>query len=250
MKIAIFGDSWAKELDFSSQHNTSLAWWNILSNTYDVTNFGLSGSSTYYSYEMFEEVHSNFDKIIFIASTAGRIHLPDELKLTSKKIFGIKKFQVTSLSDAENTLSFLEKHDPGATTDINKLRAIVTYYSHVMNLKEQELINNMYQRMVKYIRGNDALVIDSMALLYQISKFESAHWGIDLPTIFQQGYREYRKCHMSEENNLMFAQEINNWLSKGEFNLSSNNFVIPKDNWTRYFNLDDNNTFPTQPHTS
>jgi hypothetical protein len=238
MKVAVFGDSWAKELGTENKLNTSPAWWSILSNTYDLTNFGLSGSSTYYSYEKFEEVHNQFDKVIFIASTPGRIHLPNELKLTSMHIGGTKRFQVTSLSDAENTLSFLQQRDPSATTDISKLQAIVTYYSTVMNIKEQELINNMYQRMVKYIRGNDALVIDSLPVLYPISKFETNHWGIDLPTIFQQGFREHRKCHMSEENNVMLASEINTWLTTGEFNLTTEKFVIPRDDWTRYFVVD------------
>lgn len=238
MKVAIFGDSWAKELGTENKLNPSPAWWSILSNTYDITNYGLSGSSTYYSYEIFEEVQNNFDKVIFIASTAGRIHLPDELKLKSMHIGGTKRFQVTSLSDAENTLAFLEKNDPNATTDIMKLKAIVTYYGYVMNIKEQELINNMYQRMVKYIKGDNALVIDSLPVLYPISRLESDHWGIDLPSVFRQGYREHRKCHMSEENNAMLANEIDNWLKTGKFNLTPDKFIIPKDNWTRYFAMD------------
>ncbi len=238
MKVAVFGDSWAREIDDARSINTTPAWWSILSATYDLTNFGRSGSSTYYSYDLFEKAHADFDKIIFIASAPGRIHLPDELKLRSSCLGDLRNHQVTSLTDAESTVAFIKKYDPNAIHDINKLETIIAYYTSVMNLNEQGLINNMYQRMVKYTRGSEVLVIDSIPILYPISMFETTHWGIDLPTVFQQGYREYRKCHMSAENNVMMAREIDGWLKTGNFNLTQDKFVTPKDNWTSYFAID------------
>ena len=71
MKIAIFGDSWAKQLKEADELNSTPAWWEILAKKYEVENFGLSGSSTYYSYNNFQRLHSTFDKIIFIPLSEG-----------------------------------------------------------------------------------------------------------------------------------------------------------------------------------
>jgi hypothetical protein len=238
MKVAVFGDSWAKELGTENKQNPTPAWWTILSDTYDVTNFGQAGSSTYYSYDLFEKEHQNFDKIVFIASVAGRLQLSDALRLTSASIGGNRKWQVTSLVDAENTLQHLLKTDPNATDDIEKLKTIISYYGNVMNWQEQQTINKLYQQSVSNIRPVDSLVINSLPVLYPISKFETDYWGIDLPSTFKQGYSEKRKCHMSTENNAMFSKKVDTWIRTGDFSLSNLDYVTPKNNWQTYFVID------------
>jgi hypothetical protein len=235
MKIAIFGDSWAKQLGEADELNSTLAWWEILAKKYEVENFGLSGSSTYYSYNNFQRLHSTFDKIIFIASLPGRLHLPMAMEFKSNLLGSLKRHQVTSLSDAENSLSFLIEHDPQSVEDINKLKIIIGYYTYVMNIPEQDTINRLYLDSVRNIRPADSLAIESFPALYNISKFETDYWGIDLVEKFSQGYTELRKCHMSAENNLMFANKIENWLVTGEYTLSRNDGVRPLDNWQKYF---------------
>ena len=235
MKIAIFGDSWAKQLEYQTQLNSTAAWWEILAEKYEVENFGLSGSSTYYSYNNFEAQHSKFDKIIFIASIPGRMHLPPELEFKSKLFGDMRKHQVTSLSDAENSLNFLLEHDPDSVDDINKLKIIIGYYSHVMSIREQDTINRLYVNSVKNARPVEALAIESFPALYNVSKFETSYWGIDIVEKFSQGFDELRKCHMSAENNLMFANKVENWLATGEFALSKDDYIKPVDSWERYF---------------
>jgi len=237
MKIAIFGDSWAKQLDDADRLNPTPAWWEILAEKYTVENFGLSGSSTYFSYDKFEKSHKNFDKIIFIASTPGRVTLADGMKLTCKMFGDLRVHQITGIMDAENSLEFLKKFDPTNTHDITVLEAVVGYFSHVMNMDEQELINRIYREMVSNIRPNDSLVIESFNILYKVSEFESNHWQIDLRSLFQSGYNELRKCHMSAENNAMFADKIDTWLQTGNFNLSYNDYVKPADSWEKYFKI-------------
>jgi hypothetical protein len=236
MKIAIFGDSWAKQLQQADDLNLTPAWWEVLAEKHEVENFGLSGSSTYYSYNNFEALQSKFDKIIFIASMAGRLTLAHDMKLTCKMFGDLRDHQITGVVDAENNLEFVKKFDPTNTHDIVALEAIIGYYSHVMNLQEQKVINRLYQQMVSCIRP-DALVIESFNALYKISQFESDHWQIDLRSLFQQGYNELRKCHMSVENNTMFADKINAWIQTGEFNLSYSDCVKPADSWEKYFKI-------------
>ena len=235
MKIAIFGDSWTKQLDNQTRLNLTPAWWEILAEKYTVENFGLSGSSTYYSYNNFETMHSKFDKIIFIASIPGRMHLPSDLEFKSMLFGHPRKHQVTSLSDAENSLNFLLEQDPESVEDINKLKIIIGYYSHVMGIQEQDTINRLYVNSVKNVRQSDALAMESFPALYNVSKFETDHWGIDVVEKFSQGFDELRKCHMSAENNLMFANKIENWLATGEFTLGRDDYVQPADSWQKYF---------------
>jgi hypothetical protein len=236
MRIAIFGDSWAKQLRQADRLNLTPAWWEILAEKYSLENFGLSGSSTYFSYDNFEKVHRNFDKIIFIASTPGRLTLEDDMQLKCNLLGDLRRHQVTHLLDAENTLEFIKKVDPNNTHDITILEAIIGYYSYVMNKNEQQLINRVYQEMVSYVRP-DALVVESFKSLYNISQFESSHWKIDISSLFQNGYSEIRKCHMSAENNAMFANKIDTWINTGKFNLSEKDYVTPSDPWEKYFLL-------------
>jgi hypothetical protein len=236
MRIAIFGDSWAKQLQQADQLNLTPAWWEILAEKYTVENFGLSGSSTYFAYDKFEKAHSYFDKIIFIASTPGRLCLADDMQLKCNLLGDLRRHQVTHLLDAENTLEFVKKTDPDNKQDITVLEAIVGYYSYVMNPKEQQLINRVYQQMVEFIRP-DSLVVESFNALYKISQFESDHWQIDIPSMFRNGYSELRKCHMSAENNAMFANIIDTWIQTGNFNLTVEDYVTPNDPWEKYFIL-------------
>ena len=236
MRIAIFGDSWAKQLDQADKLNSTPAWWEILAEKYTVENFGLSGSSTYYAYDKFENLHNNFDKIIFIASVPGRLTLSDDMRLTCQLLGDLRNRQVSHLLDAENTLEFVKKADPNNTHDITALEAIVGYYSHVMNFQEQQLINRVYQQMVSFIRP-DSLVIESFNALYKISQFESTQWKVDINSLFQHGYSEIRKCHMSAENNAMFANKIDTWIHTVKFNLNNEDYVTPADPWEKYFIL-------------
>jgi len=236
MKIAIFGDSWAKQLKEADELNSTPAWWEILAKKYEVENFGLSGSSTYYSYNNFLRLHSTFDKIIFIASTPGRLCLAEDMQLKSNRIGNLRRHQVTHLVDAENTLEFIKENEPDNMHDITILEAIIGYYSHVMNSNEQQLINRAYRELVKFKRP-DALVIESFNALYKISQFESNHWKVDISSLFQHGYSEIRKCHMSAENNAMLADKVNTWVETGNFNLNQDDIILPADPWEKYFIL-------------
>ena len=75
MKVGIFGDSYA-----AAQPSTIGSWQYYLKNLYgngvSIENFGVGGSSLYYSYKKFLNNKDKFDTIIFIATEPHRYPIP------------------------------------------------------------------------------------------------------------------------------------------------------------------------------
>lgn len=240
MKIGIFGDSFAQSIIWPADVHSRVgkSWSEVLSEKYQVTNFGLGGSSTYYSYNNFVDSHSKFDKVIFISSQPGRITLADDRILTSIFMGEPRVRQVTSYHNAEDSINILRKMDPNST-DLLTLNAALNYFTYLENRHEQLTINRLYEDAVLNLRP-DALLMPafiqrdkSMVALQDISAKEIIHWGISMQEILKT-HREIRRSHMTEENNLILAGLIDNWINTNKFSMSLDMFVTP-DDWQRYF---------------
>lgn len=240
MKIGIFGDSFAQShiwpADVSSRLGKS--WSEVLSEKYEVSNFGLGGSSTYYSYDKFVKLHSKFDKVIFISSQPGRMTLDDDCALTCDFLGDMGRRQITSYNDALRQLNVVKdtKQDP---VDIIKLNTAVNYYLYLENRQEQLTINRLYEDAVLNLRP-DCLLAPAFIRrehdkipLHDISAMEIAHWGASVTGLLKT-HREIRRSHMTEENNLILAGLMDTWISTGIFNISLAMFVKP-DDFQRYF---------------
>lgn len=240
MKIGIFGDSFAQSFIWPDDLHSRVgkSWSEVLSEKYDVTNFGLSGSSTYYSYDNFVRSHSKFDKVIFISSEPGRITLPKHSILSAGGFSYPRTHQICGYADAEKSLSYLQKNNSEIKAQAI-LEAAKNYYLHIENILEEQTVNNLYEDTISKIRP-DSLVLSafvrrsaSNVILSDISAKEINHWGISMQEI-QQTHREIRRSHMTEENNLILAGLIDAWISTNKFNISLDMFLTP-DDWQRYF---------------
>lgn len=232
MKIGIFGDSYAKTLDHHPDSRfMGKAWWEILAENHEVTNHGLGGSAAYYSIEQFDEYQSEYDRIVFCMTFPGRVYLgknkgiknPYYPKETAKNFNGY--------DSAKNALEFL-KEFPGQVVEDNiTIKAVMDYFLYVQNIEEETFKIRLYSDYVKKIRP-DSLILHA-ADLANISNSELMHWGLT-HAIFSE-YAEIRKCHFSDENNIIFAGRIEKWLKTNTVNLDPSTFAKPKDPWERYF---------------
>lgn len=59
----------------------------------------------------------------------------------------------------------------------------------------------------------------------QIMKKEQQAWGFDI--VPEGKYIDYRTCHMTEENNIIFANLVSRWIEGEPMNLNLNEFVTP-----------------------
>ena len=72
MKIAIYGDSFADIVN-NRRAIAEISWPTLLNKHFEqVDNYARAGTSLYWSMEQFERTHANYDRVIFVVTTAGR----------------------------------------------------------------------------------------------------------------------------------------------------------------------------------
>ena len=198
MKIGIFGDSFACHVSVSdTKLNTDTSWMKLIneSDKYNITNFAFSGTSMYWSYNLYKQNYSKFDKNIFIATTAGRLYIP----------WNTDRMHWTSYGVINDTHVTLTKHQ----TLFNEVR---TYYSKIYNHDEHQTYKEL---MLKDISSDsNTLLIDSTDVLHKITKREYLYYSQP------DEFLDNRCCHMSQEGNNFLSERIKLWLDTGIFNIN------------------------------
>ena len=236
MKIGIFGDSYAKTHD--NYPGTALlgpAWWELLSNEHIVTNYGLAGSAAYYSIEKFNQYHHLHDKVIFFMTFPGRIYLGEKNKIISKLYPESINSNFNTYDSTASALKVLQSLDSYEKIDEIRIKAIMDYFLYVCNYDEEDFKIARYTEYVKNVRP-DCLVLD-VEKFKEASYLEYVHWNTTDESLLKD-LVEIRKCHFSDENNVVLYTMFKEWVETGTFNLDLNKFVKPKDSWQRYFTSD------------
>jgi len=224
MKIGVFGDSFAA-LKFIE--NTTPSWVDILSEKYDVTNFSLTGSSLFYSVQKFKSFHQDYDKIIFVVTTSGRLLLEDQPFFERPE-----DVNITSLATTEY---FYKKLINDPTTHENDImlkiyKAALDYFKYIKN--------DEYDRYIHYLMVNDIVNTRSDAILIPVTRDslkqyknvmdeikikEMKAWGLSPMATFA----DLRNCHMTEENNYIFATKVEEWLNGSPVEIKLDDFMTP-----------------------
>jgi hypothetical protein len=203
LRIGIFGDSYAcMQSNCSNEFNQDgRPWMKILEEDFkrDVSNFGLSGSSIYYSYQKFKENYNQFDKIIFIGTNADRKYCPN-LK---------SKLHISQGIIKKNNLSIPD----------NEYDIIKNYYNYIHNIKEADDIKELIVEKIKSIKGFNLLYID----ILEIEKIRNMERLCKIVNASQ----DHRWCHLSNKNNFILANKVNNWIDGDSFSLNVTDFEIP-----------------------
>lgn len=234
MKIAVFGDSFACRIPY----NKTPSWVDLLSMQHDVTNFAEQGSSLFYSLRLFLESQSNFDKVIFVITTPGRLHLEGPLHLDKMDQF------VAGLASVEFKLANLEKKQHKHFFKYRLFNALKEYYALIQNTDYDRHVHYLMVNEIKSIRP-DAILIPTAATsmsdykgqytMDDISKYEISAWD---STVGDIRPRDTRNSHMTVENNEIFFKHVLRWLDGQSVVIDLKNFVQPM-NKEFYFDMVD-----------
>jgi hypothetical protein len=236
--IGIFGDSWASH---TMPNTPGIGWQQIVKEHYDgpdyfVDNYARPGSSLYFSYENFLVHHHKFDKIIFVVTSSGRLLLPDGLTDNVTR-------HVNTYFTANSLLKKLPD-DPKFDKDRKILETAVAYFTYIYDINEHRHYSRLMIEEIRRIRP-DALIVPTTVderipgfehpCLHEIiNEVELTYWGITGDDI--ESLVELRSCHMSKENNEIFAKKIITWIDTGHWTpLSIDEFVNPLLPWKEYF---------------
>jgi len=220
MKVGLFGDSYAcLTLDQGK------AWFESpkILNDYELISFAKKGSDITYSYKLFLEHHSKFKKNIFFVTESTRhsfsvgshkFHISniDSIDLIKENIndFKVKKI-LTSLKDHYLYTMSIDLYDFG-------LAGMVEY---IRDLRPDTIIiYGFYNRFMEKIIGNKFH-------LSQVSMLELEKFEIDFNFIKKTGIGEGRSAHLTDENNVIFAEYVKDRLDGKDKILDLSAFIIP-----------------------
>jgi hypothetical protein len=218
MKIAIYGDSYAN-LNLDQPNNgRGESWVDSLKKSHDVTNFGLAGSSVFYSYLKFKEHNEKFDYNVFIITNLDRIYnrkLDDLLKQES---------WYTNYKNIE-----LRSSQPFNDHQLKIIDSVKTYFEY---WKDEETENILNFNLIENLRKDytNCLFINAFSIEYN-PILKNQFGLIDITAMEQResGWREkysdnkihfghldennrmledYRLNHLCEENNIILGSKI------------------------------------------
>jgi hypothetical protein len=243
MRIAVFGDSFANH----QLENNSIgkAWVDIIAQQHEVVNFGESGSSFQYSYELFLKEHNNFDFVIFLATSPDRKYLkvldPIFSDYAGKHMLG-HKVVTKGMKEKLNELD-ISKDDREKYTRI--LDSFRVYYDEWRDLEYEKAVQDALVRSIPAIKPQSLVIpcfLDSMSFLkikdtvYTVQLAETASLDVDLNNVWIDYYC-LRKCHLCEDNNIILGNKILDAMSKGinYLDLDIKDFVTKLDKPTEYY---------------
>lgn len=217
MKIGVFGDSYADRRIIDLDRSDESWMKHIEQQGYDITTHGIAGTSCWYSYKKFIEHHMNYDHIVFCYSSPYRVHnLPKHYDQFASFIG-----QTNHLHLSANYNKLPEDQKNEVKTILNSLiltqedmldeficQNIFNHVNEICKIKNINLVNvlpfeNDTVSNIKFTNRRG----DCLTNLLRVSLTELPDFGKGL-------YSDPRYCHLSLENNKVFANIVLKSLQK------------------------------------
>jgi hypothetical protein len=211
MKIGVFGDS------FADKNRPDKIWWQHLKNVYkhDVECFGECGSSILFSAQKILSLGQHFDLIIWALTHPGRISFE-----TNGTYYHINSID----TDYDGTDLYVRK----------QVQAVHDYQLLIQHHEDEDLIG---KSLVSYLQNtlNNILIIPCFPMpllarfnLYQLCEQEAQFYfpNKNIVEIYQD-YQDLRPGHLTDENNCILAELVNDNLTSGIFQTEYSKFVTP-----------------------
>jgi hypothetical protein len=178
----------------------------------EVENFGQSGSSVYYSYNLYLKHKDKFDKIIFSVTTPTRITV-NHPSQKGKKLF---------LTSWDTILD--KQRDYMRQAGIYD--AVNLFYQYLYDLEEYTTYRDLIIQDLKSYKN--CLIMD-IADLMKVSKIDYEFYlKLNYNYYDMHKFLDNRYCHMNNENNSILADMILSWISSGVFEFNLSKFVNPR----------------------
>ena len=226
-KLAIYGDSYTREASFpdtkSYEDKIKEVWSHnkILTDEYDITNYGIPGSDFMYSFDKFENTHSNYDKVIFVVTSPYRHHF-----YIDDTVYFISSYDSIDLGIkfryADNDENAI-KYEEIATSLKNHY--IYTLSDHLYAAGQEKLVEKMQKErpdIIVVYAFNNRYIEESNFFLAGITAMENKVFDINLEYNF-----DCRPAHMTIENNIIFAEYIKQRLDGKDVKISMDDFKKP-----------------------
>jgi hypothetical protein len=217
MKLGIFGDSFASAIKF----NPSPSWVDILAYEHEVTNHAVDGSNLYHSVEEIKTHHENYDKLILVVTQPGRLKIPDWIpvdKIEDKFITGKLDRKIAEKVDNNIVASYAE--------------AGSLYFTYLQNVPYDNYVHNLMLNDIRNLRQDVILIpgflnsfpnISGCSMHYICAKEHTA-WNLDWSAAILD-FEDIRNCHMTIENNAIFATKAKEWLNGKPVHINLDDFV-------------------------
>ena len=238
--LGIYGASF---VGIGSQYTAEMAakgWPDLLKRSYNVTNYGVGGSSLYYSYKNYLNTYNKHDKCIFIVTPCGRA--PKNVFEHKGNLYGFN-----NLSTVEAFLKSKKDIDVELEYHLEHLKY---YYAH---LSDYSIDLDMHTLMIEKL-----LSVKSNTVFICVHKEETESTRNTLPSLLMQDYQELMVrslkldlldkfkannfipyieknivCHFTEEVNVLVAEHMEQMLLKKEVTIPQ---TLPhKYNWEHYY---------------
>jgi hypothetical protein len=230
MKLGIFGDSFV-----AGKMNKNLSWVEIISRKYETVGVhGLSGTNLYYSIENIKKYHEQYDKIILVSTLPGRLKLATYVSNIDPKTPYMASISVVEVLKAQE----LKKANPDQIR-LRELDAAYNYFIFLQDLQYEQYIHYLMLDDVKLLRP-DIIIINGFEEssrdknnpsnnIDSITKKENKHWGFDSGWISWNTTNlvDTRNCHMTDENNIIFASKVEQWINGEPVLINLDEFVTP-----------------------
>jgi len=211
LNIGVFGDSYAEK------KSSSTIWYRLLQDKHGhtVESFGEGGSSINFSARLINQLAKNYDLVIWCVTTPGRF-----------------SFQVDR--DQHHVTTAWDKYQGNNIEVKKKHQTCISYLKYVFDWEEENFVG---RSVVSYItkQHNNIMIIpcfppplNSEFNLYTLCEKEAQTYfpGKTIPEIYQK-YHDLRPGHISDENQKILAQLINDNLQPGVFQTNYDYFVKP-----------------------
>lgn len=231
MKVGLFGDSYAC---LSLGKNT--AWFenNIILEKYNLVSFAKKGSDITWSYKLFLEHHSKFEKNIFVVTESTRHsfrignHL---LHVSNIDVIDHLKEQINDFK-IQSILNGLKQHYLYTMSTEIYDYGLAGMVGHIKKLRPDTVILfGFYNQSIKEITNSEFY-------LSQVSLMELKEFKINFDWMKKEGIGEGRSAHMTNENNLILAEYVRKKLDGESVSIDLSDFIKPKyTEKTKYFLL-------------
>lgn len=247
MKIGVFGDSFADRYivpTLTKRGYVDESWMQYLENLgHHVECYGLSSTSTWYSFEQFLALHEYMDTIVFVYSHHGRVpSIPKPYRLFAtfadrpiEELIEHHTYKNCSSEDQENILTIIK------SANLTSNRTFNLFVQHQIFAEVNKICREKNIRLVNILPFADKDSIKDYDL-------KSAHGDClyDLiPVVYKElevGGSDPRQCHLSLENNTILGKvivESLNSSSPTSINLNKEvNFVYSEEITNRYIARD------------
>jgi len=267
MKIAVFGDSFAATDCYSYSRDPGPSWVEILSKNFDVTCFAEGGSSFYFSYKNLLDNANEFNYLILCVTDYWRMSLSNDL---STLISGSNFLHVSGINGVNYIHSKIKNAKNISIVEKQKLLEMAdSIKKYFLYWRQNEEVKTFHNLMIDYLERNYKNIIlipcfknsygddspnNDIVSLFEISNNELRSKGFfdkfpdafsNTPPLKEFNGRmltDYRKCHLSQENNLILANIISNAVQNnfsGRLKLDKDLFVIPEKPLEFYLGLTD-----------